>query len=86
MVLITRIADDGAGGVAIIFDAAAPDTVLREIVAAVSTYGTTPGTAIKAFMPQSVVALSSAEQGKVLTVPCSSLGQNWLDLAMFCEQ
>lgn len=85
MVLITRIVDDGAGGVAIIFDTAAPDTVLREIVAAVSTYGTTPGAAIKAFMPRSVVALSTSEQGKVLMVPRSSLGQDWLNLAMFCD-
>ena len=59
MVLLTRIADDGTGGVAIIFDTAAPVTVRRKIFAAVSTYCTTPGTAIKALMPQSVVALST---------------------------
>ncbi|MDQ1156107.1 hypothetical protein QE385_000434 [Sphingomonas sp. SORGH_AS 950] len=64
MVLLTRIADDGTGGVAIIFDTAAPDTVRREIFAAVSTYGTTPRTAIKAFMPQSVVALSPLNRAR----------------------
>lgn len=69
MVSATRIADDGAGGVAITFDTAAPDTVLREVAAAVSASGATPMTAIEAFIAQRAAALSPAEQGEVLTLP-----------------
>lgn len=69
MVSATRIADDGAGGVAITFDTAAPDTVLREIAAAVSASGASSMTAIEAFIAQRAAALSPAEQGEVLTLP-----------------
>jgi len=69
MVSATRIADDGAGGVAITFDTAAPDTVLREVAAAVSASGATPMTAIEAFIAHRAAALSPAEQGEVLTLP-----------------
>ncbi|MDR6116005.1 MULTISPECIES: DEAD/DEAH box helicase family protein [unclassified Sphingomonas] len=69
MVSATRIADDGAGGVAITFDTAASDTVLREVAAAVSAPGLTPTTAIEAFIAQRAASLSPAEQGEVLTLP-----------------
>jgi type III restriction enzyme len=69
MVAATRIADDGAGGVAITFDTAAPDAVLREVAAAVSTPETTPIAAVEAFLVQRAAALSPAEQGEVLTLP-----------------
>ncbi|WP_294269358.1 DEAD/DEAH box helicase family protein [uncultured Sphingomonas sp.] len=69
MVSATRIADDGAGGVAITFDTAAPDTVLREVAAAVSASDASPMTAIEAFIAQRAAALSPAEQGEVLTLP-----------------
>ncbi|MDP9412614.1 MAG: DEAD/DEAH box helicase family protein [Pseudomonadota bacterium] len=69
MVAATRIADDGAGGIAITFDTAAPDEVLREVAAAVTTPETTPTAAVEAFIAQRAVALSPAEQGEVLTLP-----------------
>ncbi len=65
MVAATRIASDGAGGVAITFNAAAPDTVLREVAAAVAT----PMAAVEAFIVQRAAARSPAEQGEVLTLP-----------------
>ncbi len=69
MVAATRIADDGAGGVAITFDTTAPDTVLREVAAAVITATMSPVTAVEAFLEQRAAALSPAEQGEVLTLP-----------------
>lgn len=69
MVSATRIADDGAGGVAITFDTTAPDTVLREVAAAVRAPGASPETAIEAFIVQRTASLSPAEQGEVLTLP-----------------
>lgn len=69
MVAATRIADDGAGGVAMTFDTAAPDEVLREVAAAVSTPQTTPMAAVEAFLVQRAAALSPAEKGAVLELP-----------------
>ena len=69
MVSATRIADDGSGGVAITFDTAAPDTVLRQVAAAVNASCESPMTAIEAFIAQRAAALSPAEQGEVLTLP-----------------
>lgn len=69
MVAATRIADDGAGGVAVTFDTAAPDAVLREVAAAVSTPQTTPVAAVEAFLVQRAAALSPAEKGAVLELP-----------------
>ncbi|ATI57084.1 MAG: DEAD/DEAH box helicase family protein [Sphingomonas sp.] len=69
IVAATRIADDGAGGVAITFDTAAPDTVLREVAAAVTTETTSPVAAMEAFLVQRASSLSPAEQGEVLTLP-----------------
>lgn len=69
MVAATRIADDGAGGVAITFDIGAPDTVLREVAAAVSTVATSPVAAVEAFLVRRAASLSPAEQGEVLTLP-----------------
>lgn len=65
----TKIADDGAGGVAITFDSGAPDDVLRDVAAAVVTSETTPATAVEAFIARRAAALSPAEQGEVLAVP-----------------
>lgn len=69
MIAATRIADDGAGGVAITFDSSAPDEVLRELAAAVSTPEATPTTAVEAFIARRAASLSPAEQGEVLTLP-----------------
>ena len=69
MVAATRIADDGAGGVAITFDTAAPDTVLRDVAAAVTTSQTSPVAAVEAFIAQRAVTLSPAEQGEILELP-----------------
>ncbi|PTQ12162.1 type III restriction endonuclease subunit R [Sphingomonas oleivorans] len=69
MVAATRIADDGAGGVAITFDTSAPDEVLREVATAVTTPATTPMAAVEAFIARRAATLSPAEQGEVLTVP-----------------
>ena len=69
MVAATRIADDGAGGVAITFDTAAPDTVLLEVAAAVTTATTSPTAAVEAFLVQRAASLSPAELGEVLTLP-----------------
>jgi type III restriction enzyme len=69
MLSATRIADDGAGGVAITFDTTASDTVLRNVAAAVSTPATTSMAAIEAFIVQRAASLSPAEQGEVLTLP-----------------
>jgi len=69
MVAATRIADDGAGGVAITFDTAAADTVLREVAAAVTTPTTSPVAAVEAFLVQRAASLSPAELGEVLTLP-----------------
>ena len=69
MVAATRIADDGAGGVAVTFDTAAPDEVLREVAAAVSTPRATPVAAVEAFLVQRAAALSPAEKGEVLELP-----------------
>lgn len=69
MVAATRIADDGAGGIAITFDTAAPDTVLRDVAAAVATTTTSPAAAVEAFLVRRAAALSPAENGEVLTLP-----------------
>jgi type III restriction enzyme len=69
MVAATRIADDGAGGVAITFDTAAPDAVLLEVAAAVTTATTSPTAAVEAFLVQRAASLSPAELGEVLTLP-----------------
>ena len=69
MVAATRIADDGAGGVAITFDTAAPDKVLLEVAAAVTTATTSPTAAVEAFLVQRAATLSPAELGEVLTLP-----------------
>lgn len=69
MVSATRIADDGAGGIAITFDTTAPDAVLRDVATAVNASETTPMAAIEAFIVQRAAALSPAEQGEVLTLP-----------------
>lgn len=69
MVAATRIAEDGQGGVAIAFDAAAPDAVLREVAAAVATPETSPVAAVEAFLLQRAGALSPAERGEVLLLP-----------------
>lgn len=69
MVAATRIADDGNGGVAITFDADAPDNVLRDVAAAVTSPVATPGTAVEAFIARRAATSSPAEQGEVLTLP-----------------
>lgn len=69
MVAATRIAEDGTGGVAITFDTAAPDDVLRDVAAAVSTSQTTPLAAVEAFLVQRAASLSPAELGEVLELP-----------------
>lgn len=69
MLAATCIADDGAGGVAITFDTAASDKVLREVAAAVTTATSSPAAAVEAFLVQRAAALSPAEQGEVLTLP-----------------
>lgn len=69
MVAATRIADDGDGGVAITFDADAPDDVLREVAAAVTSPAARPGTAVEAFIARRAATSSPAEQGEVLTLP-----------------
>jgi len=69
MVAATRIAEDGAGGTAITFDAHAPDEVLPEVAAAISTPEVAPATAIEAFIAQRAAKLSPAEQGAVLELP-----------------
>ena len=69
MVAATRIADEGARGVAITFDTSAPDDVLRRIAAAVTTPAAAPGTAVEAFIVRRAANLSPAEQGHALNVP-----------------
>jgi len=69
MVAATRMADDGAGGVAITFDTSAPDEVLREVATAVASAEATPTTAVEAFIARRAESLSPAEQGEVLTLP-----------------
>lgn len=69
MLAATRIADDGTGGVAITFDTSAPDEVLRDVAAAVTTPEAAPGTAVEVFIAQRAANLSPAEQGEVLTLP-----------------
>lgn len=69
MVAATRIADDGAGGIAITFDTTATDDVLREVAAAITTAEISPATAIEAFIERRAANLSPAEQGEVLSVP-----------------
>ena len=68
MIAATRIADDGAGGVAITFDSATPDEVLRTVAAAVANAATPPA-AVEAFIAQRAASQSPAEQGEVLTLP-----------------
>lgn len=69
MLSATRIADDGAGGVAITFDRDAPDQVLRDVAAAITTPEAAPMTAVEAFIARRAETLSPAEQGEVLTLP-----------------
>jgi len=69
MVEATRIADNGEGGVAITFNADAPDEVLRKVAAAISTTQTNPTTAVEAFIARRAESLSPAEKGEVLTLP-----------------
>jgi type III restriction enzyme len=69
MVAATRIAEDGTGGVAVTFDARAPDEVLREVTAAVPMIERVPTAALEAFIARRSALLSPAEQGEVLTVP-----------------
>lgn len=69
MVAATRIADDGAGGVAITFDTSAPDEVLRVVAAAITTPEVTPATAVEVFIAQRAASQSPAEQGEVLNLP-----------------
>lgn len=69
MIAATRIADDGAGGIAITFDRDAPDEVLREIARAVSSEAAHPAAAIDAFIVQRQIIQSPAEKGETIIVP-----------------
>lgn len=69
MVEATRMADDGEGGVAITFNADAPDEVLRKVAAAISAGTTNPTVAVEAFIARRAESLSPAEKGEVLTLP-----------------
>lgn len=69
MIAATRIADDGDGGVAITFNTDAPDDVLREVAAAITTPDTKPLAAVEAYLARRAETLSPAEQGAVLALP-----------------
>ncbi len=69
MVEATRIADNGEGGVAITFNADAPDDVLRKVAAAITGGTTNPTVAVEAFIARRAESLSPAEKGEVLTLP-----------------
>jgi type III restriction enzyme len=69
MIAATRIADDGAGGVAITFDRQATDEVLRDVAQAISTSAVHPIVAIDAFLAQRTIKQSPAENGETIIVP-----------------